>query len=139
AENTGEVGIARIAPIVDPLQPHELTISSVRESAAPDGGRVFTVTGSQSIRRIDEGFIHIIGRPVNVQPVQRSYDWYASKPASLGSNDSWVASLEIDPSERRDIVVQAVFTLDITGICDNCSVTNFPYTVSYPVLASIPD
>jgi len=122
---------------LEPLQPHEVTISSVLVSAAPNGGRAFTVTGNQSIPHIDDGFIHIVGQPVNVQLVQGSHIWHASTPASLGSDGSWVAHLEIDSSEMRDIVIQAVFTIK-PGISYNVP-PPFYVAVSYPKLAGAPE
>ena len=122
---------------LEPLQPHEVTISSVLVSAAPNGGRAFTVTGNQSIPHIDDGFIHIVGQPVNVQLVQGSHIWHASTPASLGSDGSWVAHLEIDSSEMRDIVIQAVFTIK-PGVSYNVP-PPFYVVVSYPKLAGAPE
>ena len=122
---------------LEPLQPHEVTISSVLVSAAPNGGRAFTVTGNQSIPHIDDGFIQIVGQPVNVPLVQGSHLWHASTPASLGSDGSWVAHLEIDSSEMRDIVIQAVFTIK-PGISYNVP-PPFYVAVSYPKLAGAPE
>ena len=135
----GNISFTSGTPLLDPVRPHEVTISSVQISAAPNGGRVFTVTGDQGIPRIDDYVIHIIGRPVNARSVLGSYAWYASEPANLGSDGSWVARMEIDSSEMRDIVVQAVVTVDTTGgvlsPSDSSSVAPFHFAVSYPMLA----
>jgi len=137
-EGAGNIVSKNITPLLlEPLQPHEVTISSVLVSAAPNGGRAFTVTGNQSIPHIDDGFIQIVGQPVNVPLVQGSHLWHASTPASLGSDGSWVAHLEIDSSEMRDIVIQAVFTIK-PGISYNVP-PPFYVAVSYPKLAGAPE
>jgi hypothetical protein len=59
------------------------------------------------------GVVYVVGRPANGGPALQTdpdvvQSWYVSRPATVNSNGTWTASIELPENEHRGITYQAV-------------------------------
>jgi hypothetical protein len=122
------------------IQPALAAITSTLFAAAPSGGRIIAIRGTVRPPEARDGNIYALARPVNGQPPLHGQNWYVSNAAVIKPDGSWDTYINVDPSEKRDLAIQAAFFDSIpcpAGV--DCDATDgVPSPSPSPVPGTIP-